>query len=59
MTNAHENDAMTPQRLRQDLDEIAGLAFVRDNDSDRSKRAIGALANEVSRRLDALLCRSP
>jgi len=60
MTSADENDAMTPQRLSQDLDEIAGLAFVSDNDGDRSrsKRAIGALANEVSGRLDALYAKA-
>jgi hypothetical protein len=58
MIRQDESDPMIPQRLSHELDDIAGLvdafAIVSDNDGDRSKHAIDALANEVSRRLAAL-----
>jgi hypothetical protein len=58
MTRQDESDPITPHRLSHELDDIAGLAdalaIVSDVEGDRSKRAIGALANEISRRLDAL-----
>jgi hypothetical protein len=58
MARETEDEPLTPQRLRDELDEIAGLAdalaIVSEDDSDRGKRAIGALANQISRSLDAL-----
>lgn len=53
-----ESVCLTPQRLSHELDDIAdpadALAIVSDNDGGCSKCAIGALANDMSRRLDAL-----
>jgi hypothetical protein len=53
MTRQDESDPITPHRLNHEFDDIAGLAdalaIVSDVEGVRSKRAIGALANEVSR----------
>lgn len=58
MTKQDDSDPMTPRRLSHELDDIAGLAdaltIISDDEGDRCKRATRALANEISRRLDAL-----
>lgn len=61
MARDRGDEGFTPGKLRAELDEIAGLADAleivvgaHEDDRDRSERAIGALAAQISRRVDAL-----